>query len=347
MPPWPADSSGLAFHADRRLDDEERRTLLDWVAAGAPEGTPQTPAPVPSTPGGWHIGKPDLVIPLPHPVTVPKDGSLDLQYFTATVAVPADAWVEAMEVMPERREVVHHATVFVLPPTGSADTPLGLRCREAEYGERALETELRMRQRGPASVRRRYLYSWTPGSTPFFAPKGSARLIAAGSTLVFEMHYEPNGRETQDQTRIGLRFAKHPPRDAISAEFTMQTELDIPPGDPNHEEKACFELMRDATLFALKPHMHLRGRDIRMVLERPGEAPQTLIFIPRWDFDWQIFYELEQPMVLRKGWRIRTIGHFDNSTANPRNPDPTREVVWDERTTGEMLAGTLMFSSPR
>jgi hypothetical protein len=106
-------------------------------------------------------------------------------------------------------------------------------------------------------------------------------------------------------------------------------------------------MVRDATLLALKPHMHLRGRDIVMVLERPNQAPETLVSIPRWDFDWQIFYQLEHPIALQKGWRIRTIGHFDNSSANPRNPDPTREVAWDELTTGEMLAGTMMLSVPR
>jgi hypothetical protein len=189
------------------------------------------------------------------------------------------------------------------------------------------------------------LYSWTPGSAPFVAPASEARLLIGGSQLVFEVHYAPNGKATSDQSRMGIVFAK-PPKRRVLTIVSSNESIGIPPGEPNYENGTCLLITREITLVSLKPHMHLRGRDMRFDLEDVDGQKSTLLFVPKWDFNWQLTYQLRTPRVLKPGARIHILAHFDNSARNKANPDPTKYVIWDDQSTGEMLSGMITVSEP-
>jgi hypothetical protein len=345
MPPWKADPQFGQFANDDRLTEAEVATLVRWVEGGATEGPAAALPPLPRFVDGWNIGKPDLEIALPQPVAVPRSGTLDNQYFTVPTGLTEDRWVSAIEIRPGNRRVLHHATVFLVGGGGD-DGPPGVPCRDAKWAEQVI-ARARERARRGGLFAREYLYSWTPGSSPFAAPPGGARRIPAGAQIVFEMHYAPNGQATEDRTRIGLVFQRAPVVARVRTVTVTQQALEIPPGEPNYAASACYYFARPEQLLALKPHMHLRGRDMRFTVAWPDGRREVVLFVPRWDFDWQLTYVLRKPLALEPGARVEIEAHFDNSAKNPRNPDPTRTVVWDELSTGEMLAGMLTLAEDR
>ena len=349
MPPWKADPAIGHFANDARLSHEETRTLVQWVAAGAPQGDPSSAPRPPASPSGWRIGKPDVELALPLAVDVPRDGVLDNQYFSVPTGFTTDRWIEKMEIRPGNRRVLHHATVFIVPAAGTSDgseSP-GVKCTDAQWAEAVLEREKHKVSRGGV-LDREYLFSWTPGSGPFSAGAGAARRIPAGATLVFEMHYAPDGKApTTDRTAIGFVFAKAPVTEQIDTVTITNRNLEIPPGDANFEAKACYLFARARRLLSLKPHMHLRGKDFSFTLVSRSGARTPLLSVPTWDFDWQLTYVLGEPVELVPGDRIEVVAHYDNSAQNRRNPDATLTATWDESTTGEMLAGMLVLASPR
>ena len=213
MPPWFADPRYGHFSNERKLSDADIKTVVAWVDAGAPEGNAKDmPSPLVWT-EGWNI-KPDLVFQLPKPYTVPKTGTIQYTYFIVPSGLTKDTWVSDAEVRAGNRSVVHHASVYIRPP-GSAwlkDAPIG------ESGTRA-----RSPGGAPAGGNREpsgkmdneWFVGYVPGIQPqrYFAPEtGAAKLIPAGSDIVFEMHYTANGKEEGvDQTKVGFVVAKEPP----------------------------------------------------------------------------------------------------------------------------------------
>jgi hypothetical protein len=346
MPPWPADPRVGALKDETRLLPAERAALIAWVEAGAPEGTGRPPA-TPRFTDGWTIGKPDLEIPLPREVTVPATGAQANLYFEIDTGLGEDRWVTGIEIRPGNRRVVHHLTVFVLPPEAARAPKLpGIPCTD-EFFEAAELKHQREAPNTPAAIGRQYLFSWTPGSGPYVSAPDAARFIPAGSRLRLEVHYAPTGKPEVDRSRIGLIFAKQPPARRVATLVATNEQLAIPPGEARYEAKACMLITRPVRLTALKPHMHLRGHDIRFDLRFPDGRELELLSVPRWDFDWQLTYTLKTPLELSPGTRLEVTAHYDNSAQNRSNPDPSRYVIWDEQSTGEMLAGMLTVDEPR
>jgi mono/diheme cytochrome c family protein len=345
MPPWYADPRFGHFANDARLSEDEIATIVRWVAGGAPRGTGAPHESFHVAPG-WAIGAPDHVVSLPRVVEVPAKGEQPNLYLSVPSGLAEDRWVSAMEIRPGNPSVLHHITVFVeTPRTRQLPREAAIVCTDPFFEEAALR-HARERAGELVTVGRRYLYSWTPGTGPLTAPSGGAILLPAGSSLVFEMHYVPKGKATTDRSAIGFRFAKAPPTLDVSTLVATNESIGIPPGASNYEASACLFLTREVTLLAIKPHMHLRGKDILFEAEFPSRKRETLLSVPRWNFDWQLTYKLVEPQKLPAGTRVRVIAHYDNSSANKRNPDPTRFVVWDNQSTGEMLAGMMTVSEP-
>ena len=335
MPPWRADPRHGAFANDPRLTPDQIRTIVAWVEARAPEGGGRAPAP-PRFPGDeWNIGRPDAVLAAPREFLVPARGEPELQYFVLDGSWPADRWVTAAEIRPGARNVVHHATVFVIPGPGGELPPA------AGYGAAC-------DKRAPAPPRkgalaRDYLFSWSPGSPPFSAPAGAARLLPAGARLLLEVHYTTNGKPTSDRTRVGLAFAPGPTRARVDTIVAQNRAIVIPPNEADYRASACVELARPVTLLELKPHMHLRGREMTFTLVTPDGGRELLLAVRDWDFAWQLSYRLKSPRPLPAGARILVDARYDNSAANKANPAPEQEVLWDEWSSGEMLAGMITF----
>lgn len=319
MPPWHADASQGHFANDRRLTEQERRMLLAWMDAGAPFGDSLDMPEPRSFTSGWMIGEPDITFRMPREVTVPAQGVVPYKYFTVATKFQEDVWIQAAEIRPGNRAVVHHIMVFHRKPNGGMLNP-----------EELLDG---------------FLVSSAPSDVPLDLPPGVARRIPAGSELVWQVHYTPTGKEEYDRSELGLVLYKgsEPPRAEALTLSVSNRRLRIPPGDACFEHHATHVLTRDVTILALCPHMHLRGKDFRIEALFPDRRRETLLSVPRYDFNWNTTYRMAKPMLLPRGTKIHCIAHFDNSADNPNNPDPGKEVVWGEQTSDEMMIGWIDY----
>jgi len=357
MPPWHADPKIGKFANDRRLNDAQIQTIVRWANAGAPEGNAKDlPAP-PQFTAGWTMGQPDVEINIPKHYDVPAQGVVDYQYVIAPTNFTENKWVEAAEVRPGNREVVHHVIAFVLPPEGETPATPGVRERDrfgaaCEQTRPNPETLKRFSERartggGPRQLGV-HLVGWAPGLQGALYPKGSAKLIRAGSRIMFQLHYTPSGKAAVDRdTKVGLIFAKGPVTKTVHTMGISNMNLQIPAGEGNYESKSCFTFSRDVTLTDFMPHMHVRGKDFTYQVTFPDARTQTVMAVPKYDFSWQTFYKLADPMHLPAGTRIDCTAHHDNSANNKYNPDATKEVYWGDQTWEEMMIGWVTFTADR
>lgn len=336
MPPWfaePADSVEGRGHSpwlnDRSLAPEERDAIVAWARNGRPSGAPErhprrvvSDRPRPGAAADWTIGTPDLVIPIPEEIPIPAEGFLDYVNITIDPEFEEDRWVEAWELIPTALDAVHHVLVFIKQPGRRLD------------------------QGG-------YLAAYVPGyrSIDYGDPRiargrSTAKRVPAGSQLVFQLHYTPNGLATSDRTRLGLRFADRPPEIEVVTASASNRRFKIPPGAPAHPVEASVTIPRDVEILTLMPHMHLRGRSFRYELESPEGGRSTMLDVPRYDFNWQLNYVYRDPLVIKRGSKIIASATFDNSEGNPANPDPTDTVRWGDQTYEEMMIGYFEFLLP-
>ncbi len=346
MPPWFADPSVGHFSNDRRLTPEETQTLVSWVDQGALEGDPKDAPPPLQFTDGWTIGKPDAVYEMPVDFTVPAKGTVQYMDFLLPKAFTEDKWIEKIEIRPGARSVVHHVVLYTRPPgskfmeeikagvplTEPEDEP----AKEPDTGEGEL---FALGDHEVVSV-------YVPGGTAYQTEPGQARFVKAGSDLIFSMHYTASGKATVDRTRVGIVFAKQSPRERVVNTAVFNTRFRIPPGAPDHAVEARVTLNCDATLLNFFPHMHLRGKSFEYRATYPDGKSETLFLMPKYDFNWQLTYQLAQPVKLPKGTVITAIAHYDNSPNNPFNPDPTKEVHWGQQTWEEMIVGFIDVAIP-
>jgi hypothetical protein len=328
MPPWFADPHVGKFSNDRSLSQGEIDTLVAWVDGGVKEGNPKdAPAPRQFV-EGWNIGKPDLVLQMPNAFEVPATGTVEYQYVVIPTNLTEDRWIQATEVRPGDRAVMHHVITFIREPgsTWMADAQPGVPF-VPKRGSRG----------GQASGG---LGSYVPGEA--FAPADSPRratLLKAGSDIVFQLHYTPNGTATTDRTKIGIVFAKEAPAQKLVGGNSASLRFAIPPGDPNYKIEASSTMQNDCDLISMMPHAHLRGKAFEYRIVRPDGETETVLKVPRYDFNWQLTYYLEKPIHLTKGTKLEVVAWYDNSPNNPYNPDPSKEVHWGEQTSEEMMMG--------
>jgi mono/diheme cytochrome c family protein len=312
MPPWHADQRYGEFANDRRLTQKEIDTIAAWVDQGAKEGDPKDLPPAPQLVEGWNIGKPDVIFYMPQEFTVPAEGVVEYKYFTVPTNFTEDKWVQAAEIRPGNRQVVHHIIVFV--------------------------------QKG---FERKLLTGYAPGEQPSIIPRGVAKKIPAGANLVFQMHYTPNGQQTKDRSYIGLIFSKEPPKRELLTRPIMNSRFVIPPGHPNYRVESSWTFPEDGHIYALMPHMHLRGKSFQYRLTYPDGTSKVILSVPKYDFNWQSYYLFKEPVLAPKGSRVDCIAYFDNSPNNKYNPDPTKEVRWGDQTWEEMMIGWMSYTLER
>ncbi len=324
MPPWHADKAHGKFANDRRLTDEEKRLILEWVRNGAPEGNPADAPPLPSFPKGWQLPRePDQVVYMSDdPYTVPAEGTVRYQYFIADFGFTEEKWLSAIEVQPGNRAVVHHILVFALT---------GDRKDLADGGVRG------------------YLAAFVPGLRAPVYPEGMAKRVPAGAKLLFQIHYTPIGSEQKDRSKVGLLFADPKTvKQEVKTISAATTRLNIPPNTDDHKVEARSPRMEEGTrLLGFMPHMHLRGKAFCYEAIYPDDRKEIVLDVPKYDFNWQTSYRLAEPKPLPAGTVIRGIAHFDNSTNNPHNPDPSKTVRWGEQTWNEMMIGYFDIAVPR
>ena len=350
MPPWFAEDPHGKFANDRRLSETELKTLVAWVDGGAKEGDPKdAPAPVQFA-TGWTIGKPDVVLEMPTNVKIPASGKIDYTYVVVPTKFTEDKWVEKVELRPGNRSVVHHIVLYARAPGGKfmQGAPIGVPYVPPEPDtkpEHKPDTGMGVFYAlGSDTLEMASVY--VPGGAAYTTLPGQARLMRAGTDLIFQMHYTANGKETSDKSEVGIVFAKEPPKERVINTFVMNPNLHIPPMADNHAVKATVTVQEQVTLQSMFPHMHVRGKAMEYKAIYPTGEVQSILNVPHYDFNWQLTYLLKDPLVLPKGTKLEITALYDNSPNNPNNPDPKKDVYWGEQTWEEMLAAFVDFVIP-
>jgi Ca2+-binding EF-hand superfamily protein/mono/diheme cytochrome c family protein len=325
MPPWFAAALEGQTHTpwanDRSLSERDRADLLNWLGSDRPKGD-VADAPTPRQfPSEWSIGKPDAIIAAAKPISIKAEGTMPYQHVTVTTDFPEDRWVRGYEILPTERQVVHHVIVTVFEK--------GRKVRGG--GEEGSEG---------------YWAAYVPGNTKQIYPEGFARKLPAGATVSFQIHYTPNGKAVEDTMRMGLIFAQEPPKYVVHTTALPNARINIPAGAANHIETAQRRLPTDINAMAWMAHMHVRGKAFKFEAISPDGKTETLLDIPRYDFNWQLRYDYAMPRFLPRGTTIKITAVFDNSTENPANPDPTKNVRWGQQTYDEMMIGYLEHYTP-
>jgi hypothetical protein len=333
MPPWFAEATSRHFTNERKLSASDINTLVAWTDNGAIEGDAKDrPAPL-QFQDGWNI-RPDVVVEMPHEFPVPASGDVDNYYIVAKGNFTQDTWASFAEVRPSNRQVVHHMRVWIRPPGShwleGLDYGVPMSLTEAF-------TKSRASARSASGPDQEILAKYNPGLEPQnFAIEDAAKFIPRGSDIVFEAHYITNGKPAVDQSRIGLVLLKSPPERRYATVASLsQAKIVIPPGDSNYEARQQVTLTYDVKLAWMQPDRHLRGKDYKLTAVYPSGESEVLLDT-RYNFDWQIGYQFDKPVLLPKGTRLLAVSHFDNSPNNPANPDPNAEVHWGLQSYNEM-----------
>jgi len=323
MPPWHADSHFGSYVNQRSLAPEQALTLARWIAQDAPRGDGEDPLAAKALPPAeeWPLGQPDFIAKFPKPEQIAASGVFDYRYIVVPSPIRSNAWLRAAVVKPGNRKVVHHILVLVTT---------------------AQELQNR-RSRGGGGIDG-YYSAYVPGYEAAAYPQGSGKYLPAGSMLVFQVHYTATGKEETDLSQMGLYLSKEKPATELKTRSAFNAKFQIPPGEPNQETEAEFVFQKDALLYEMSPHMHLRGSWFKYEARYPDGKKEVLLSVPHYDFKWQHLYRLAQPKRLPAGTRLICRGAHDNSAKNPDNPDPSQSVKFGDQTFEEMFIGYFNYT---
>jgi hypothetical protein len=383
MPPWHADQRYGDFRNDARLSQKDIDTIAAWVDQGAAEGDPNRLPPVPEYVEGWRIGTHDQVFSMSEEHVIEPDAPDDYFVFTIPTRFKEDKWVQAAEIRPSNRRVVHHAIAHILTPQTIARSRQGTDRPAAETpaSDSEHETPIFYRQGSLSRVKMDapviddgarainggslfkrspsnqgsdlfsiLLTSYAPGNGPDVYDRGVAKRIPAGSIIVLQIHYSSFrgslDNPATDRTSLGLIFAGEPPANRVVTLTVPNHFFKVPPGAGNHEVTAAYTFEEDVRLINYMPHMHLRGKDMKYEALYPDGRRETLLWVPSFNFNWQATYYLKTPIPIPRGTKAIITAHFDNSARNKYNPDPNRAVRWGDPTYDEMMIGWMEYVIP-
>ena len=315
MPPGQIDNHvGKPLKDVAGLSVEEQQKLIQWIDQGAPkDGTADPLAGLTFSDAKYSLGEPDIVLSVP-PQTIPATGVIDYRYVPVELNLDRDVWIRGIEFVPGDRQVLHHVITYLSSPADKSDVE-----EAEEQGQN--------------------LGGFAPGRQPDTFEDNSGRLIPAGSNLLLQMHYTTSGRETVDATEVGLFLHDEPPAYVMSGGVAGQRRFIIPPGAKEHKLRGEQLIEKDAYLYEMMPHMHFRGKYMSYTAEYPDGTSELLLSVPKYDFNWQFKYQLQEPLFLPSGTKLVAEGAMDNSDRNPGNPDPTRPVFFGLQTMHEMFFG--------
>ncbi len=335
MPPWKPRHGFGEFLDEARLSNRELATLAAWAEAGAPEGDPsQLPAPPSPATDQWHLGTPDLVLQLPEPYVVPPSEDV---YRAFTLPMPLDRLqpVSAVEFRPDNRRVVHHAR-FYLDPTHTS------RARDQADPAPGFATI------GGNDLPLANLGAWNPGVTPRMPLPGVGYTFQPGADFVLLVHYHGAGKPELDRSSVGIYFAKEPITRSMQSIPLSTARIDIPPGEPGHRITLHATLPADVHAYNVMPHGHYLMRQIKLWATLPGGTTRRLLWINDWDLNWQGLYHFAEPVALPKGTKLHVVAIYDNSDANPFNPNrPPKRVRFGPASSDEMLGCHIQILTDR
>ncbi|MFN8006903.1 MAG: thiol-disulfide isomerase [Terriglobia bacterium] len=341
MPPWFADPRYGKFVNDPSLSAQEIDVLSRWVDTRMKRGDLKGNVPDRPWVEGWNLTEPpELVLKMPKPVAIPAHGEIEYTYEIVPTGFTEDKWVQASEVRPFSRQHVHHAVVYIRPPSSRW-------LRNVPVGQPFTASNLVNEQdkRDAHGTDSDMLLVYAPGSLPDQLPEGMAKMIPRGSDLVFQMHYTTNGQKAEDQASVGIVFSKVTPKQRVLMLQLTNSHFTIPPGVDNFRVEARGTMPNDAILLSFLPHMHLRGKQFEYNIIHPNGEIETLLRV-NYHFHWQLTYRLKDPRFLKAGTTLQAVAWYDNSRKNPHNPDPSSAVTWGDQTYDEMMVGFFDVAVP-
>jgi hypothetical protein len=352
MPPWHADPAHGQFANDRRLSAADKDVIISWVNAGAPEGNPADLPTQPQYADGWMIGQPDLVVAMNEDYPVPASGTVEYKYFEIPTNFTEDMWVQGIEMVPGNRSVVHHVIVFARAPAPAKPAVKQPPVFKFAPGmDQPENPELDAKKKAPQNDRPApkpigsYVGGFAPGQTVRIYEPGTAIRIPAGAVLVFQMHYTASGTATTDKTKVGFLFAKEPPKHEVKVTALVNQNFTIPSGASDYRVEAEMTLQRDITLWSMLPHTHVRGKRWEYEAIYPDGKVETILAVPKYDFNWQTDYVFKEPLKLPQGTKIHATAWYDNSSNNRSNPDPSADVRWGDQTWEEMQFTAFSYTA--
>lgn len=317
MPPGQIDTHvGKAIDGVAGLTVSEKQQLVHWINAGSPvDGDTDPLTELTFDDPKFSLGEPDMVFKVAAQ-SIPATGVIDYRYVPVELNLDRDIWVQAMEFVPGDRAVLHHVIAYVSSPADKS-----------------------VRGRATGAARGESVGGFAPGRQPDSFRDNSGRLVKKGSNLLLQMHYTTSGRETVDETEIGIFIHDKPPAYVMSGGVAGQRRFLVPPHAKEHPLEGEQLIERDAYLYDLTPHMHFRGKYMSYTAEYPDGRSELLLSVPRYDFNWQFNYALKEPLFLPAGTRLVARGAMDNSDRNRNNPDPSKPVHFGLQTKHEMFFG--------
>ena len=301
MPPWKPASGYGDFKNARQLTDTEIQMIAHWVEAGAPAGDLDAVPPPPEFPEGWALGEPDWIAEMPVEYEIEPEGEDEYRQFIIPTNFETDMYVQAVDVQPGNRKTVHHVIAY-LDVNGEA------RKLDAQDPKPGYVTE----GTGPGFDSAGTVGGWAPGVTPMVLPEGIGYLLPKGADIVMQVHYYRTGHLERDRSRLGLYFSKTAETTKLHIGDATNSDFVIPAGEKWHEVLASKKFKRDVYLLATMPHMHLLGRDMRLIATTPSGDTHDLIWIQDWDFNWQDAYHYREPIFLPAGTRVDLVARLVN-----------------------------------
>ena len=317
MPPGQIDMHvGKPIAGVAGLSAREKQLLVHWIDAGSPiDGDVDPLTQLTFNDPLFSLGEPDMIVTVPAQ-SIPATGIVDYRYVPVELNLDRDVWVRAMEFVPGDRAVLHHVIAYLSSP--------------ADKSQRGREN---------GAPRGASVAGFAPGRQPDQFRDNSGRLITKGSNLLLQMHYTTSGKETVDETQVGIYLHDKPPTYVMSEGVAGQRRFFVPAYAKEHQLQGEQLIERDAWLYSMTPHMHFRGKYMSYTAHYPDGRSEMLLSVPKYDFNWQFSYELEEPVFLPKGTRLVADGAMDNSARNPGNPDPSKPVHFGLQTKHEMFFG--------
>jgi mono/diheme cytochrome c family protein len=319
MPPYNADPHVGKFSDNKNMTAAEIKTLVHWIEAGAPRGEGADPLAVAKhVAPEWPLGKPDLVLNIPS-YKVPASGIVDYQRPYTVNPLTEGKWIRATTVKPGDRKAVHHVlTGWMKDVPGSGQTSSETRWRGSVGG-----------------------YAVGAESNVFGGDVGT--FLPAGGAVGYQMHYTPYGKETTDNSQIGVYFRKDAPKYIMRSVVVIDSSIELQPNTARHKETAYVYFEKDALLYSAFPHAHYRAYSNDLWLQTPDGKKKLLLSLPRYDFNWQRAYTFAEPIKIPAGSKLIANYVYDNSKRNPSNPDPKIKVTWGEQSHEEMLFTSVSF----
>ncbi len=361
MPPWHAAGPHGVFTNDRRLSDADKATIVRWIDMGAKPGDLSHLPPTPDFPSSWAMGEPDAVIAMPDSFTVPAEGKVDYQYFQVPTNFTEDKWVQAIEVKPTAREVVHHVLVYAYtPPVRSvsaagagaapeprpagAAAPQPVLIRNREQSRTPPDDARDDSAHAPPRMIGAVIGVYTPGTNGIVFPAGTALRVRPGTILTFQMHYTAHGHAMTDRTAIGFHFAKEPPQQEVYVAAFINGSFTLPAGAKDVAVPSELGVGQPIKIWGIMPHTHLRGVKWQYTLVKADSSREVVLDVPHYDFNWQTYYMYATPLDVEPGSKLEAMAWYDNSVTNKHNPDPTADVHWGDQTWNEMQYTSIIYS---